>query len=63
MSGKEILAYIKGHYTGTNVQKMICKNPQRRSCEYECIYKFGEILSICTQEKERKRNFGVNQGP
>ena len=24
--------------------------------------KFGEILPICSQEIERKRNFGVNQG-
>ena len=24
--------------------------------------KFG-ILSICTQDIERKRNFGINQGP
>ena len=25
--------------------------------------KFGEIMSICSQDIERKRNFGVNQGP
>ena len=26
--------------------------------------KFGEILSICSQQNiERKQNFGVNQGP
>ena len=25
--------------------------------------KFGEILSICSQDIERKRNSGVNQGP
>ena len=24
---------------------------------------FGEILSICSQDIERKRYFGVNQGP
>ena len=24
--------------------------------------KFGEIMSICSQDIERKRNFGVNQG-
>ena len=27
-----------------------------------CI-KFGEILSICSQNDERKQNFDVNQGP
>ena len=25
--------------------------------------KFGEILSICSEDSERKQNFGVNQGP
>ena len=25
--------------------------------------KYGEILSICSQDIEEKRNFGVNQGP
>ena len=25
--------------------------------------KFGEILSICSQDIEQKRYFGVNQGP
>ena len=25
--------------------------------------KFGEFLSICSQDIERKQNFGVNQGP
>ena len=25
--------------------------------------KFGEILSICSQDIERKRNSGINQGP
>ena len=24
--------------------------------------KFGEILSICSQDIERKQNFGINQG-
>ena len=25
--------------------------------------KFEEILSICSQDIERKQNFGINQGP
>ena len=25
--------------------------------------KFGEILSICSQDDELKKNFDVNQGP
>ena len=42
LSGKEILTSIKGHNSVTNVRKMI-----HRSCQYECIYKIGEILSKC----------------
>ena len=30
----------------------------------DCSYtKFGQKLSICSQDIERKQNFGVNQGP
>ena len=36
---------------------------QVRYCQYECIYKIGENQSICPQDNERKRNFGINQGP
>ena len=35
---------------------------QARSCRYESIYNFGEKRSICSQDIEGKRNFGVNQG-
>ena len=32
---------------------------QARSCQYQCLYgtKFGDILSICYQNIERKRNY------
>ena len=30
---------------------------------WNAYIKFGEILSFCSQDIERKRNFGINQGP
>ena len=35
---------------------------QARSCQYECIYKFGENQSICSRDIEQKQNFAKNQG-
>ena len=34
-----------------------------RSCQYNAYKKFGEILSACSKDIERKRNFDINQGP
>ena len=48
----EVLGRIKGH---NSVQKT-CYNPK-------LDLKFGEILSIGSQDIERKRNFGLNKGP
>ena len=59
----EILEKIKGHNSGTNVQKIMCNNPNLDLVNINAYIKFGEILSICTQYIERKQNFGVNQGP
>ena len=53
----------KGHKTGTNVQKCMCKNPDVYNVNINAYIKFVEILSICSQDIERKRNFGVNQRP
>ena len=54
---------IKGHNSGTNVQKMSCDNPNIDLVNMNTYIKFGEILSISSQDIERKRNFGINQGP
>ena len=56
----ESLGLIKGHNFGTNVRKMICNNPKLDLVYINACIKFGEILSICSQDIERKRNFGVN---
>ena len=63
LSGNEILEYIKGHYSDTNVLKMMCNNPDIDLVNMNAYIKFGEILSICSKDIEQKKNFGINQGP
>ena len=63
MSGNVILTSIKGHYPLTNVRKVTCNNPIVDLVNMNAYEKFGEIMSICSQDIEGKRNFGVNQGP
>ena len=57
------MAYINGYNTGTNVRKMMSNNPNVDLVNINAYIQFGEILSICSQDIERKQNFGVNQGP
>ena len=42
---------------------MMYSNPGLDLVSIIAYIKFGETLSICSQDIERKRNFGVNQGP
>ena len=42
---------------------MLCKNPKIDLVNMNAYIKFSEILPIGSQDIERKRNFGVNQGP
>ena len=63
LSVNEILALIKGHYSGTNVRKMMCSNPNVDLVNMNAYIKFGDLMSICSQDIERKRNFGINLGP
>ena len=42
---------------------MMCNNPNAYLVNMNVYIKFGKILSICSQDIEWKRNFGVNQGP
>ena len=58
-----VLKIIKGHNSGTNFGKMACNNPKLDLVNMNAYIKFGENLSICSQDIERKQNFGVNQGP
>ena len=38
---------------------MTCNNPRLDLVNMNAYIKFGEILSICSQYIEQKRNFGV----
>ena len=42
---------------------MTWNNPKLHLVNMNVYIKFGEILSICSQDIEQKRYFGVNQGP
>ena len=42
---------------------MTDNNPKLDLVNVEVHTKFGQILSICSQDIERKRNSDVNQGP
>ena len=41
---------------------MMCHNPNVDLVNMNAYIKFDEILSFCSKDTERKRNFGVNQG-
>ena len=42
---------------------MLCNNPKLDLVNMIAYIKFDEILSIGSQDIERKQNFGVNKGP
>ena len=43
-----------GHDSGTNVQNMTCNNLKPDPVNINAYITFGEILSICSQDIERK---------
>ena len=45
------------------MRKMTAYNHNIDLVNLNAYIKFGEILSICSHDNERKRDFGVNQGP
>ena len=59
LSGNEILMSIKVRNSVKILRKMTGNNPKRDPVAVE----FGQILSICSQDIEQKRNFGNNEGP
>ena len=55
---------IKGHNSVTEMTvKMAGNNPNLDLVNMNAYIKFGEILLICSQDIERKRNSDANQGP
>ena len=63
LSGNEILTSIKGRNSVKIFWKMKGNNPKLDLVNVDMHTKFGRILSICSQDIERKRNSDVNQGP
>ena len=63
LSRNEILKSIKGHNSVKILRKMTGNNPKLDLVNDDVHTKFGQILSICSQDIERKRNSDVNQGP
>ena len=63
LSGNEILTSIKGRNSVKILRKMTGNNPKLDLVNVDVHTKFGWILSIRSQDIERKRNSDVNQGP
>ena len=63
MSGNEILTSIKGGNSANIMQKMTGNNPKLDLVNVHVHTKFGQILSISSQDIERNQNSDVNQGP
>ena len=54
---------IKGRNSVKILRKMTGNNPKLDLVNVDVHTKFGQILSIRSQDFERKRNSDVNQGP
>ena len=63
LSGTEILKSIMGHNFVANLQKMTLYNPNLDLVNANVYTNFGLILSIGSQDIERKQNSDINQGP
>ena len=63
LSGNKILTSIKGRNSVKILRKMTGNNPRLDLVNVNVHTKFGQILSIRSQDIERKRNSDVNQGP
>ena len=63
LSGNEILTSIKGRNSVNILRKMMGNNP-KLDLVYDNVHtKSGQILSIRSQDIERKQNSDINQGP
>ena len=61
LSGNEILTSIKGCNSITNLRKSMPYNPNLDLINVNVYSKFGKILSIHSQDIERKQNSDINQ--
>ena len=62
LSGNKILMSIKGRNSDKVLRKMTGNNPKLDLVNVDLHTKFGQILSILSQDIERKQNSDVNQG-
>ena len=62
-SGNEILTPIKGHDSIKILRKMTGNNPKLDHVNVDVHTKFGQILSVGSQDIARKRNSDINIGP
>ena len=60
--GNKILTSIKGRNSVKILQKVTGNNPKLDLVNVDVHTKYGQNLSIRSQDIERKRNFDVNQG-
>ena len=63
MSGNENLTSIKGHNSVTNLRTMTVSNSNLDLVNINAYTQFCKILSICSQDIERKGNSDINKGP
>ena len=63
MSRNEILTSIKGHNSVKSLQKMTGNNPKLDLVNVDVHTKFGQILSIRSQDIQWKRNSDIIKGP
>ena len=63
LSGNKILKSIKGRNSFKILRKITGNSPKLDLVNVDVHTKFGQILSIHSQDIERKRNSDVNQGP
>ena len=63
LRGNEILTAIKGHNSVKILRQIKGNKPKLDLNNVDVHINFGQILSICSQDIERKRNSDINQGP
>ena len=63
LSGNKILTSIKGRNSVKILRKMMDSNPKLDLVNDDVHTKFGRILSIRSEDIERKQNSDINQGP
>ena len=63
LSGNKILTSIKGRNSVKILLKITGHNPKLDLVNVDVHTKFGHILSMRSQDIERKQNSDVNQGP